>query len=215
LATAIQPGRPQHFAFAMRYADIGPNYLPFEDEGGDAMFRRLSLGLTSAFSVAILFLVAPFVLGQEAVRSAPKVELRWVESQRVDMLTEAEGFQSSCDPDSIVYPHRRPALVLTKKEVAEARLSEHDFTASGLSKNYMVALHLTEEARKKLAESCEGDQMRLLTIVVDGKCWGLHRYEKNKAAPFVPEGARAESFLPEVGFFSSKAEAQRLVRAFE
>jgi hypothetical protein len=57
--------------------------------------------------------------------------------------------------------------------------------------------------------------MRLLSVLVDGKYWGVHRYEKDQSKPFVPAGARAESFVASVGFFSSKAQAQRLVAAFE
>ena len=57
--------------------------------------------------------------------------------------------------------------------------------------------------------------MRQLTVVVDGKYWGLHRYEKDKDKPFVPAQARAETFVPDVGFFSSRADAQRLVDAFQ
>jgi hypothetical protein len=141
-----------------------------------------------------------------------RVELRWVEVQSIEGLTEKEGFQSSCDPDDIVYPHKKPALVLTGAEVSEARLTEHDIANSN---HYLVALHLTKEARDKLAASCEGNEMRLLTVVVDGKYWGVRRYEKDQAKPFVPTQARAETFLPDVGFFSSKAEAERLVAAFK
>ena len=57
--------------------------------------------------------------------------------------------------------------------------------------------------------------MRLLTVVVDGKYWGVRRYEKDKEKMFVPDQAQAETFLPDVGFFSSEAEAQRLVSAFQ
>jgi hypothetical protein len=153
------------------------------------------------------------VNGQEpASARRATVELRWVESGRIEGLTEKEGFQSSCDPDDIVYPHKKPALVLTAGEVSEARLSEHNIANRD---HYLVALHLTKEARDKLAASCEGNEMRLLTVVVDGKYWGVRRYEKDKSKPFVPPQARAETFLPDVGFFSSKAEAQRLVDAFK
>jgi hypothetical protein len=163
----------------------------------------------------VLAMCSSAVAQQPAAGPKAKVELRWVEGQRIEGVTEEQGFQSSCDPDDIVYPHKKPALVLSAAEVTKARLSEYDFTANGLSMNYMVALHLTKEAREKLAASCEGNQMRLLTVVVDGKPWGVRRYEKDQDKPFVPEQARAETFLPEVGFFSSRAEAQRLVDAFQ
>lgn len=170
---------------------------------------RLAMGL------AVCLAGAAAAQGQEPAKSKARVELRWVEARPIDGLTEAKGFQSSCDPDDIVYPHKKPALSLTKAEVAEARLTHHDFSASGLGHQYMVTLHLTKEARDKLAATVEGTQMRLLTVAVDGRFWGVRRYEKDKDAKFVPDQARAETFLPDVGFFSSEAEAQRLVDAFE
>ena len=105
----------------------------------------------------------PAIDGSEPPEKA-KVELRWVETKRIEGLTDDKGFQSSCDTKDVLYPHKRPAL--------------------------------------------------LLTVVVDGKYWGVRRYEKN-AAPFVPEQVRADTFTPNVGFFSSKAEAQRLVDALK
>lgn len=177
------------------------------------------LTLAMAFVLSLISLAAA-ALAQEALpENAPPearrgmVELRWVETRHIDGLTEDEGFQSSCDPDSIVYPHKEAALVLTSAEVAEARLTHHDFSANGLSsENYMVELHLTPEARKTLAASRAGNEMRLLTVVVLGRHWGLHRYEVDKEKPFVPEQARAESFVASVGFFSSRHEAEQLVK---
>jgi hypothetical protein len=171
---------------------------------------RIVLALAGCFS----FVVTAFGQAPPA-RPKAKVDLRWVEDKPIQGVTEEEGFQSSCDPDSIVYPHKRPALALTADLVAKAHLTEHDFTSSGLRMNYMVRLDLTQEARDKLARSCEGNEMRLLTVVVDGKYWGIHRYEKDKDKPFVPEQARAETFTPDVGFFSSRYEAERLVEAFK
>ena len=160
-------------------------------------------------------LVAPASFGGEPpAKHKAKVDLRWLESKRIEGLTEDKGFQASWDPDDLVYPHKKPALILTAAEVEEARLTRHDFSSSGSGVNYMVALHLTKEARERLAATVEGQGMRLLTVVVDGKPWGVHRYEKDKDKPFVPTEARAETFLPDVGFFSSQAEAQRLVDAF-
>lgn len=167
--------------------------------------------------VAALLACGFVFLGMEpSAKPKVRVELRWVEQKRIDGLTEANGFQSSCDPDSIVYPHAAPALVLTPTEVAEARLKSHDLSGSGLSsENHMVTLHLTKQARDKLAATCDPNDrdMRLLTVVVDGKFWGIHRYEIDPDKPFVPEQARAASFTPSVGFFSSKFEAQRVVDA--
>jgi hypothetical protein len=147
---------------------------------------------------------------------AKKVALHWLEGKRVEGLTEDKGFQATCYANSVVYPHKKPALVLTAAEVAEARLTNWDLSRSGRSsENYMVTLHLTKEARAKLAAACESNETRYLTVVVDGKHWGVHRYEKDKDKPLIPAQARAEAFTPSVGFFSSKAEAERLVAAFK
>jgi hypothetical protein len=173
-------------------------------------YVRVALGL------AVCGAGVPTAAGQgPPAKPRAKVEFRWLETKKVEGLTEDKGFQSSCDPKSIVYPHKKPAMVLTKADLAEVRMTEHDFTKNGLSVNYTVTFHLTKEAREKLAATTEGNDMKLLTIAVDGKYWGVMRYEKDKNKPFVPEQARAETFLPDVGFFSSKAEAQSLVDAFK
>ncbi|HVK14023.1 MAG TPA: hypothetical protein VM597_35095 [Gemmataceae bacterium] len=173
-------------------------------------YLRLALGLAacSAYVAA--------VGGQEPpAKLKAKVEFRWVEVKRVEGLTEDKGFRATCDPKGIAYPHKKAALVLTPAEVSEARLTKHDFSDSGgPAELYSVTLHLTKEARAKLAATCDTLDQRGLTVVVDGKYWGVHRYEKDKSKPLIPDECRAETFLPSVGFFSSKADAERLVDAF-
>lgn len=160
--------------------------------------------------------IGGWVSGQESPAKKAKVELRWVESKKIEGVTEDKGFQCSCDPEDIVYPHKKPALVLTAAEVAKVDLTNLDLSKNGLSaENYMVTIHLTKEAREKLAATTEGNDMKLLTITVDGKNWGIRRYEKDKDKPFVPEQARAASFTPDIGMFSSKVEAQRVVDALK
>jgi hypothetical protein len=173
-------------------------------------YVRVALGFAACSAIV------PAVLGHEPpTKPMVKVELRWVETKRVEGLTEDKGFQSSCDPEDVVYPHKKAALVLTAAEVSEARLTKLDLTKNGLGVLYEVTLDLKEEAREKLAATVEGKQMRLLTVVVDGKYWGVRRYEKDKDNKSVPDQARAETFRPNIGFFSSEAEAQRLVDAFQ
>ena len=153
---------------------------------------------------------------QPPAKPTVKVDLRWVETKRIEGVTENEGFQSSCDPKDIVYPHKKPALVITAAEVSEVSLRNLDYSKNGLSsENYSVTIHLTTAARAKLAATVEGKETKLLTVAVDGKYWGVHRYEKDKDKPFVPEQARAETFVAWVGYFSSQAEAQRLVDALK
>jgi hypothetical protein len=173
---------------------------------------RIALGLM------VCSACAPAVVAQEPpAKPKARVELRWLETRRVEGLTEDKGFQASCDPKDIVYPHRKPALVLTAAEVARAGLTKHESSPNSgwPAELYTVTLHLTKEARKKLAATTEGNEMKSLTVVIDGKYWCVFRYEKDKDKPFVPEAARAETFTPGVGFFSSKVGAQRLVDAFK
>lgn len=145
-----------------------------------------------------------------------KVEFRWVESKPIEGLTEEEGFQCSCDPKDIVYPHTKPALAVTAADVAAVDLKNLDYSKNGLSsENYSVAIHLTQAARARLAATVDGKQMKLLTVLVDGKYWGVHRYEKDQDKPGVPEQARAASFVALIGYFSSKSEAQRVVDALQ
>jgi hypothetical protein len=174
-------------------------------------YVRVVVGLAACSACALA------AAGRESpAKPKAKVELRWVESKRVEGLTEAEGFQSSCDPKSIVYPHEKPALVLTSAEIAEARLVTHDFSGSGGPPElYSVTLHLTKKAREQLDATCDTLEMRGLTVAVDGKYWGVRRYEKDKNKPLIAPEARAETFTPTVGYFMSKAEAERLVDAFK
>jgi hypothetical protein len=169
---------------------------------------RVALGL------AVSSACVTAIVGQEPpAKSKAKVELRWVEVKRVEGLTEDKGFQTSCDPMDIVYPHKKPALVLTAAEVADARLTKHDLTKHGMGVLYQVAIDLTKDARANLAATVVGNESRWLTVVVDGECWGYWRYEKDKDKKSIPDQARAETFRLDVGFFSSEGAAQRLVDA--
>jgi hypothetical protein len=173
---------------------------------------RIALGL-AVYSAGVAAVGAQ----EPPAKPKAKVELCWLETKRVEGLTQDKGFRASCDPKDVVYPHKKPALVLTAAEVAEARLTKHESSpGSGWpAELYTVTLHLTKEAREKLAATTEGNEMKLLTVVLDGKYRCVFRYEKDKDKPFVPADARAETFTPGVGFFSTKAEAQRLVDAFK
>ncbi len=45
------------------------------------------------------------------------VEFRWLEHSPDKALTEDKGIQTTCGPE-LMYPHKKPALVLTPAEVA-------------------------------------------------------------------------------------------------
>jgi hypothetical protein len=155
------------------------------------------------------------LVGQDAARPKARVELRWVECKKIEGVTVDQGVQASCFPGDIGYPHQKPALVLTAADVAEAPLTTIKFTGTGQGEHYLVTLHLTKNARDRLAANCKGLETRALIVVVDGKYWGIHRYEKDQDKPGIPDQARAESFVPTVGYFSSRAEADRLLDALE
>ena len=143
------------------------------------------------------------------------VELRWLEEKPIEGVTEKKGILASERENDFVYPHVKPALVLTKKEVSEVKLNKIDGTKNGLGLLIMVDIHLTKEAREKLAAGVKGKDTRLLTVTVDGKHWGVHRYEIDKDKPFVSDKARAETFRPSVGFFRVESEAQQVVDALK
>lgn len=171
----------------------------------------MSWSVRIALGLAACVVGAPAALAQKPqAEKKAQVELRWVESKSIEGLTEETGYQTSCDPHSIMYPHKKPALVLTSAEVSQVRITDHHIAGRY---HYLVKFELTKDARDKLAATCKGKEMHLLTVVVDGKCWGLHRYESDENTPFVPAQARAKTFEPDVGFFSSRAEAERVANA--
>jgi hypothetical protein len=162
-------------------------------------FMQIALGL------ALWSAGTSAVVGQELpVKPKPTVELRWVEGKRVEGLTEDKGFQVGEGEEYFAYPHKKPALVITAAEVADVRLTKQDFSSSGDPPRelYWVTIQLTKEAREKVDAAREGVERRFFCHVVDG---GYHSWE----------GERQKTFTFGVGFFSSKAEAQRLVDAFK
>jgi hypothetical protein len=125
------------------------------------------------------------------------VELRWVEAKPIARVTESEGYQTSCDPDSVMYLHLMPTLTLTSAEVLRVELKEIDLSGSGRGRtNFMVAFQLTKEAREKLAAMTEGKKgTQYFTVIVDGKPWGLQRNEPDPETPFVPAQCRAATLF--------------------
>jgi hypothetical protein len=143
-----------------------------------------------------------------------RVELRWVERTFVEGLTEKQSIQASCASDDVVYPHKKPALVLARKDVAEARLNQHDLLMNGLvTHHYSVTLVLTKQAREQLAANCP-DKSARVTVAVDGRYWGWAHYTTENDAK-VSELCKARSFNPHIGFMSSKVEAEHIVDAFK
>jgi hypothetical protein len=112
----------------------------------------------------------------------------------------------------MVQSHPPRSGFLEQSGQTEAVLTSHSIAGT---QRHMVTLHLTQEARDQLAATVSGKQTKLLTVIVDGKFWGIRRYELDEEKQSVPEQARAKLFSPDVGFFSSEAEARRLVNTFK
>src|SRR5262245_32998193 len=127
--------------------------------GGSLMSWYVRVALCLAVATLCVAAAPPKPHGKAKAR----VEFRWVETSRVKGLTEDKGFQSSCAPNDLVYPHKKPALVVTAAEVAEVRFTGHKF---GEMEHFMVDVQLTRKARERLAATVEGKQMRLLTVVI-------------------------------------------------
>lgn len=156
---------------------------------------------------------APAVVGQEPpAKPKAKIELRWVELKQIDGVTEGPGIQLSDGPKSLVYPHKKAALILTAAEVTEVTLKNYDLSGGGLllAENHDVTFHLTKQARDKLAAACGDRESRLLTVFVDGGCWETLQWYHKGPVRGASDGDRAETFRPVVGFFP-KAGAERLV----
>lgn len=167
------------------------------------------------FGVVVLSAALSATAEEPKAKEKIAVELRWLEEKPIEGVTEKKGIQASEAEGDLVYPHVKPALVLTKKEVSEAKLHKVDATKNGLGVLITVEIHLTKEAREKLAAGVKGKETRLLTVTVDGKHWGVHRYEIDKDKPFIADQARAETFRPSVGFFRVESEAQQVVDALK
>ncbi len=170
--------------------------------------RRFVLGLLVC-SICVL----PLAAQEPPKKPKAHVELRWVEAKRIEGLTEDKGYQASCDPKDLVYPHKKPAVVLTAATVAKVQLiKEQTPWSKPTDEIYSVKIHLTKEGRDKLVAAYEGQQMRLLVIVMDGKkCPGIQRCEKDRRKPFISDDVWVENIVPSAGHFSSKAEVERLV----
>jgi hypothetical protein len=149
---------------------------------------------------------------QPQVMPKPKVDLRWVESSFIENLTEKKGFPGSCDPKDTLYAHKKPALVLTAADVAEARVTEHDLTRNGLGILYNVTLVLTKQARERLAADSPRNSARV-TVAVNGRYWGWSHYTTDNNAR-VSESCLAKNFNASIGFMSSKSEAESIANAF-
>jgi hypothetical protein len=128
------------------------------------------------------------------------VEFRWLEHSPDKALTEDKGIQTTCGPE-LMYPHKKP--VLTNADVAAAEAKNHGQVMGLRGDHYTVTFKLSDAAKKTLAASAGDATVKELATFVDGKYWGTAIYRPGKTADFIPQA----------GFITSKAEAERIVAA--
>lgn len=169
-----------------------------------------------ALGMVVSSVCGSVVMGLEpASEPKPKIELRWLERKHIEGLTDFKmAFPASEVEGDIVYPHRKPALVLTPAMVDRVEITHF---VLGSRDQYGVTIQLTQEARKALTRTFKGTKTRWITVVVDGKCWGTRRYEPSneKSGYSKSSGVWAKNYNPYIGFSSSKAYVQRIAAALK
>ncbi|MFN0053643.1 MAG: hypothetical protein ACKV0T_15800 [Planctomycetales bacterium] len=142
----------------------------------------------------------------------PKVEIRWVERFRVEGLT-VDRIVGDSDDSPGYYPHAKPAMILTAKDIVEARLSMFDWLMSGVVvHHYSVKMVLTKDARERLAKSCPSEPAAI-TVSVDGMYSGWTHYTIDNDAK-VSEQLKAKNYNPTLGNMD-RASAERIINAFK
>lgn len=145
-----------------------------------------------------------------------RIELIFMATKKIEGVTREKGFEYG-EGGSIGYLHKEPAIILTPENLEKVELKNLDLSKSGLSAcNYSIKLFLTEKTKKELAAKVKDKQMKLLTLLVDGKRWGgMWRYEVDETKRGVPDKSRASTFLPTIGYFSSKEYAESIFNALK
>jgi hypothetical protein len=143
----------------------------------------------------------------------PKIEVHWVELFPVKGLTVDRSVHSGSDTENDYYPHAKPAMILSREDVADARLKQIDWMMNGgVVHHYIVTLVLTKEARDRLAKSCPGKTARI-AVAVDGKYWGWDHYTTDNEAD-VSEHWRSKNYSPSMGLMR-RVDAERIIDAFK
>lgn len=156
--------------------------------------------------LAVGLVAVPAVSGQEPgakPQPAPraKVEFRWLEGKAIKGVTQEKGIKTTCG-DELSYPHAKP--VLTHADVVGTRLESFEYKNMAVPRvYYSVEFQFSDRAKKKLAEECGDEEWKVLAVFVDGQYWGAWKVEK----------AKPDAVKPSAGFFSTKAEAERVVDA--
>lgn len=133
----------------------------------------------------------------------PKVEFRWLEDKPIKGVTEDKGIRTSCG-DELSYPHKTP--VLTGDAVAGTRVSKITFNPTTNPQDmFSVDFELTADAKAKLAADRGPGGTGLLGVYVDGAYWSLAYFQERTKA----------TFEPSAGYFTSRAEVDRITGAFK
>jgi enterochelin esterase-like enzyme len=129
-----------------------------------------------------------------------RIELKWVERERIAGVTDEKGVQMSCDPENKWFPHK--TAVLTNTDLKPGRLTETTFnTAAGALDNFTVEIDLPAAARQKLIKECGDADKRMLGVFVDGHNWSAWWFQKKEA----------NRFAASAGFFPSKDTAEHVL----
>lgn len=143
----------------------------------------------------------------------PKVEIRWVERFRVEGLTVDRSVHPGGDTENDYYPHAKPAMILGREDIVEARLQHFDWLMNDVVvHHYSVTLVLTKDARERLAKSCPGKSARI-TVAVNGRYWGWDHYSTDNDAD-VSERSKAKNYNPCIGLMP-QADAESIINAFK
>lgn len=146
-------------------------------------------------------------------RARPNIEFHWAELFPVKGLTVDRSVHSGSDTQNDYYPHIKPAMILSREDVAHAKLEKIDWLMNDVViHHYVVTLVLTKEARERLAKGCPGKTARV-TVAVDGKYWGWDHYITDNEAN-VSERWRSTNYSPSMGLMP-QADAERIVNAFK
>lgn len=141
----------------------------------------------------------------------PKIEIHWVELNRVKGLTVDRSAHSGSDTQNDYYPHTKPAMILGREDVAATHLKQLDWEMNGgVVQHFIVTLVLTKDARDRLAKTCPGKTARV-TVAVDGKYWGWDHYTTENETD-VLNGWKSTDYSPSMGLMR-RVDAERIIDA--
>lgn len=148
-----------------------------------------------------------------------KIEVRCIAREPIEGVTDP----TDDDPEDIGYVHIKPALVVTAGDVEKVTFSKADWGKKAVKVHYVVTIHLTAKAKKKLAATVKATptaglygpndkEFHILTFVVDGERNGAMRYEIDESRENVPPQCLASNFTPTITL-QELSQVQQVVKA--